>query len=359
MPLDAETAHFKSFKSSAFYPPVIYLPQSMGLWLARQLGGGPVALLYAGRFANLLVFALLVAWAIRVAPFHRWAFCLLGALPMNLYHAASLNPDAMTFSLHLLLWVFILQVGWGQPKARYQAIKLSIALAFFLGASKGYWFLLIPCFFIPYPAEATIRKGVWLCGMIGLYLAAAVLWGYLNRNLIQFNHPDVAPLQQIRHILSHPESFAGAFCRACKIEYAVHYVRSAFGMLAWIHIHLPYWLLMSYLSLLIYFSLIDGPINGGISISMRLTLLGAALLGIIAVFVWLYCSYNPVGSPDLRGVQGRYFIPLVPLLLLTFTPCAKERSRPIVGRAILAASVLTITGIVTLNALICRFYDFW
>lgn len=38
MPLDAETAHFKSFKSSAFYPPVIYLPQSMGLWLARQLG---------------------------------------------------------------------------------------------------------------------------------------------------------------------------------------------------------------------------------------------------------------------------------------------------------------------------------
>lgn len=356
LPLEPTHTQFVNFNSSAFYPPTIYLPQSVGMAITRLLGGGPLELLYAGRLANLIVFILVVAWAIRQAPFHRWAFCLLGIMPMNLYHAASLNPDALTFSLHLLFWAFILQVGWGPPNKKNIAILFSLGAACLLGASKGYWFLLVPCFFIPYPVMAPIRKWAWIVGMVSLYLAAACGWGYLNRDLIQFNNPEVSPLQQIHHVLSHPGAFGTTLLWSWKPEYVIHYARSMFGMLAWIHIHLPYWLLVSFLSLLFYFFQNDGPINGTISMPMRMSSLCACFVGIFCIFFWLYCSYNPVGSPELRGVQGRYFIPLIPVLMLAITRSPARKPIPDRLGLICSVSLAMISGSTTLIALIQRFY---
>jgi uncharacterized membrane protein len=356
LPLEPNHTHFINFNSSAFYPPIIYMPQSAGMAIARIMGGGPLLLLYAGRLANLIVFILVVAWAIQQAPFHRWAFCLLGAMPMNLYHAASLNPDALTFSLHLLFWAFILKIGWGPTNEKKNAVLFSLGAAFILGASKGYWFLLIPAFFISYPDIAPIRKWAWISGMFSLYLAAACFWGYLTRNLIQFNNPEVSPLQQIHHILSNPGAFGTTLLWSWKIEYAIHYVRSMFGMLAWIHIHLPYWLLVCYLSLLFYLFLTDGPVNCTISIPLRMISLCAGFAGIFCIFFWLYCSYNPVGSHELRGVQGRYFIPLIPVVMLALTRSPTRKPIPEKLGLVLIVSGIMTAGMTTLIALFQRFY---
>ena len=57
-----------SFPSSATFSPLVYLPQAAGIAVARQWGGGVFEQMIAGRMANLLVYLVLMASAIGVAP---------------------------------------------------------------------------------------------------------------------------------------------------------------------------------------------------------------------------------------------------------------------------------------------------
>jgi uncharacterized membrane protein len=50
------------------------------------------------------------------------------------------------------------------------------------------------------------------------------------------------------------------------------------------------------------------PMQRGISALVLLVSLGALIVG-------LYLSFSPVGASVMFGVQGRYFIPILPLLL--------------------------------------------
>ena len=48
----------------------------------------------------------------------------------------------------------------------------------------------------------------------------------------------------------------------------------------------------------------------------RITLVGVSLLVILATFAGMLISWTPVGCETILGVQGRYFLPVLPLLLL-------------------------------------------
>jgi uncharacterized membrane protein len=63
-PLDPQRREFVEFVGVASYSPLGYAPQIAGILLARNLGGGPLVLLYAGRLANGLTAILVVAAAL-------------------------------------------------------------------------------------------------------------------------------------------------------------------------------------------------------------------------------------------------------------------------------------------------------
>ena len=47
---------FQDFRGTTLYNPVVYLPQIVGVWLARALNLPPLWLVYAGRVCALIVF---------------------------------------------------------------------------------------------------------------------------------------------------------------------------------------------------------------------------------------------------------------------------------------------------------------
>ena len=94
--LDPQRQQFTAFANTALYSPVPYLPQSVAIWAARFGELSPLAMLYLARAANLIVYLLLAAAAVRLAPIHKWALALVALMPMSVYLAASLSADAMT-----------------------------------------------------------------------------------------------------------------------------------------------------------------------------------------------------------------------------------------------------------------------
>jgi uncharacterized membrane protein len=44
-----------------------------------------------------------------------------------------------------------------------------------------------------------------------------------------------------------------------------------------------------------------------------------------AIITFLYLSWNPVGASAVGGVQGRYFLPVLPVILYGLTAFTKQR----------------------------------
>ena len=101
IPLDPNDRSFiASF--AAPYSPHFYFPQVLGLTLGRELGLGPLALLYLGRLCTLVFCIWMFYWSIRRTPVLKWVFCLLAATPINMSLAASCSQDAVINGLAFL-----------------------------------------------------------------------------------------------------------------------------------------------------------------------------------------------------------------------------------------------------------------
>lgn len=72
-----------------------YLPQALGIWLARARGADFYTMLRTGRICNLLLYLALAALAAALAPAGvRGLLACVALLPMPLQLAGSLSPDA-------------------------------------------------------------------------------------------------------------------------------------------------------------------------------------------------------------------------------------------------------------------------
>src|SRR5262249_11503532 len=107
-PLDPNERSTTAFPGSAYYTFVPYLPQGVGIALARPAGFGPLGVFYAGRLANLLLAGLFVFAAVRTIPVFKVVLGTVTLLPMTVHQFASLSPDTSTIAVALLLTAVLL-----------------------------------------------------------------------------------------------------------------------------------------------------------------------------------------------------------------------------------------------------------
>ena len=99
--------------------PVMYLPQAAGMALVRAFGGSALSLVFAARFLNLLAFLLLTSAAICRMPFGREILCGVGLLPMTLHLAASMSYDAGILGCSFLLCAEIFRFAYGRADGAF------------------------------------------------------------------------------------------------------------------------------------------------------------------------------------------------------------------------------------------------
>ena len=106
--------------------PLAYVPQALGFTLARVLGLNSIALLYLGRFLNLLLFAAVGVLTIKRLPFGKNVFFGVSILPMSLHLAASLSYDVVILAFTGYFTAVCLDLAY---KADTVKVKDVIALA--------------------------------------------------------------------------------------------------------------------------------------------------------------------------------------------------------------------------------------
>jgi uncharacterized membrane protein len=137
---------------------------------------------------------------------------------------------------------------------------------------------------------------------------------------------------------------------------AWHWTRAFIGVLGWLDTFLPGVLYGSYVAVLLAGALLDDSGTARLGLADRGVMVGLFLVSVLALMTSLYVVWNALGYPVVQGVQGRYFIPFAPLLLLALHGGRLGgSSAPFLGAgvAVYLIGVLSVTAVVLVN----RYYE--
>lgn len=306
----------KSEKFSPLGQPAQYFFPAVGVTLARAIGLGQVGTLYLGGLFQLAVYIAILYLAIRLTPF-KALFAMLGILPFMLGSAGSYLYDVPLNALSFLLAGYVFYLVFTKPKMRWWDIALLAVIALLVVPMKyAYMPLVLLPLLIPkekWPRQ--ISKKVF-CIVLILAAVAAVgvligsdLLSKLKVGAISIGGGEVYSFGALFHF---PREFPRLFLATFIDQMGLVLRAGEFSLI----LQMPEWLhfVMAMLLLLAVFPARDQSIHilqkwqkgwmVGIAVLVYILILFAALL------------WTPVGSYHIAGLQSRYLIPVLPLIVL-------------------------------------------
>lgn len=341
-PFSSKPRIWKDFMNTAYFSPVAYAPAVVGIWIARLIGSSALEMMYAARITGLLCWTGLIFTAICLAPVFKWVVVLIGLLPMSIFLAASLSADVMTNGLTMLLTALILRSAFAGEKAFSRSEgALILFVSVFVALTKQVYFPLAAlALIIPTGRFGGIkRKTAYLSILAVVTIAVNLIWAWLVRGVVEtVSWAD--PGRQIQFIISHPWEYMKVLAATLSIRWWM-YIQWFVGVLGWLDTWLPLWVYPSYVAAMFSVAAMDKGEGRPMHVTERLLLVGICSAVSLLIATSLYISDTSPMSPTIRGIQGRYFIPLAIAGLL-----ALYNRKIIVPERILSIAVMTFCCVV-------------
>lgn len=361
-PLEPESTAFVGFFPAANYSPVQYIPQALAIAMGRILGFGPLTLFYLARLANALFAWILTYIAIRISPVGGRFALLVALLPMTQLLMSSCSPDAMTIASALLftsvLTRFLIDGSWSRAQALTALLSgvgmCSIKIVFipFLFSGLGVLFR------SGRGANSQIRRIAWqqlVTAILSTALIGAWLWSAQGTGHATALPEGVDANAQLAFLRQDPHGFFRLLARTFYFE-GGFYWDSMIGILGWLNLRLPdfiYQIAALAFPLAIYAELRSTKLQAATLVWM----LSLVVLAITLTELALYLIWTPVGGWLIEGVQGRYFIPILPFVgVCAASLFERPRAWPYAAQAYMLLTAIILTIQVVMHITIVRAY---
>lgn len=310
-------------------PFYIKLPSVLGICLGRLLGLDGAVTFYLGRIFNFILFAVLAIAAVKLVPVGKTGLKLICLLPMTLHVCASYSYDAGTIGLSFLAIALLLKLWDREKQASNQLLLLIVILEALLVPCKlVYCASLLLGLFAPRRCFVSNKQMVlFKCGLcIGVLLCFALTkltsvtamatgpTSGLDQRGDEFGH-----FYTIESALADPAATLGFFLGSMLLTGDFYAQTLVGGSLGWFQgtIAAPYYVVFAYYAILfLSFIKCDNEEDYCIDGSLRMVCLIASLLAWIAVMASMYLGWTFDTEPVILGIQGRYFLPVLPLFML-------------------------------------------
>jgi uncharacterized membrane protein len=331
IPLNSSARRFVAFPGSAYYSPLPYLPQALGIAVGRFFGLGPLGLLYIGRLFNCLAALGLVGFAVYTIPFAEEIILLVGLLPMSLYLYASQSPDAALIGCALVFSALSLAAGARGSWKAWELVVAAVASAVFCSVKPVYFPMLlaglVPHLFQRGKTASTIRSHAIL---LTVALGTTASWMLLAHSTMTLPLGGGHPSEQMHLVMHHPMVLVHALANSLGLVQIIADYFMTVGFLGWLTVPiLPVGIYILPLSGLVILGILGIRTDVEFPLSRRLWLLVVALTSALLVCVAMYFLATGVGQERIVGVQGRYFIPILALAGVPAIRLAPVSQRPI------------------------------
>ena len=306
--------------------PLAYVPQALGFTLARVLGLNSIALLYLGRFFNLLLFAAVGVLTIKRLPFGKNVFFGVSILPMSLHLAASLSYDVVILAFTGYFTAVCLNLAYKVETVKVKDIvALAVVMAVMGPCKMVYGAIAGFCLLIP------VKKfGNWGKWTIS---AAAVLGSFLAAMAVVNLRTVAMYTQESDSYVAWAEEAGYSFAEL--IHQPVRVLQLFYNTVAWqgeslysgmlgeslgnrdAVLNTPYVVILVLTACLVLLALKKPGEEIFMKIKDRLWIWFICLVIFAALMFSMLLAWTPKSSNMVQGVQGRYMLPLLPIFLFT------------------------------------------
>ena len=300
-----------------------YFPQVLGVSLGRILGLNGIQTGVLGRISALLLFAVLISYSLKIIPkFFEKVLFTISILPMTLQQVCSYNYDSVLFTACFFLFAYLLYLIYEKEKINKLDIAL-VTLSSIVIATIKFVYLPILGLGLLIPREKfTLKNGKTLVILmlvvlsLGSYLVVmkcnSLFWNVYESNtssLINYNTFTIS--QVIQHPIREIVIIIATFQR-----FTADYISQMIsGPLGWLEMNVPALQLSGFLMMLFY-SLFSIEKKSKMDRNVKICSGLFSMLMILIVILALQISWTPDNSLIVVGVQGRYFLPILPMILL-------------------------------------------
>lgn len=325
---DSVSTYHSAFQQNPFYS---YLPQAIGILIAKLLDLNVIWVLWLGRIFNLLFYATVVSYSVKKSPILKIPLMVTACIPICIQQAASFSIDSMFAGLGFLTvaYFFYYYKSEDFSISNIEIVKFSI-LCLLLGLCKLPFLamiLLLLCIpsskFKDKYSKLYILAFIMIVGIIGIFWSKFIAMpSYTHSWRAEYYRTHlINPDKQMDYILKHPVDFLIAI------------------------LHIPNTLLNS--SILSEFNTVHSviPLEGKVYTSGFISAIYPLFIGAIWLFypklekinifdrigpllvlIIIYAgtcisqliSWGTVGSLENMGLHARYFFPLFALIPFIF-----------------------------------------
>ncbi|MEG1809075.1 MAG: DUF2142 domain-containing protein, partial [Oscillospiraceae bacterium] len=165
--------------------PVLYVPQTLGISLARALGAGGTMTQLFGRLGNLAAYIGLVWFAIKSIPLGKTVLAVIALFPMSLQIAASMCYDALLIGIAFAFLALCFKCAYCKDRPTWQDIAALAVFAVMLAPSKGIYLPIVALALIVAPRLFKNKKNgmIVICALVAV---AVVVWLAFNGQSILY-----------------------------------------------------------------------------------------------------------------------------------------------------------------------------
>ena len=305
------------------YPFFLYLPAVIVFFIVRLLNIPIIYGIYIAKYINFMIFMIGGYEAIKRIPFGKYVLMVCMFLPMVLQQAVSLSADSIVNTVMFVYIAYTLELVFQKDKiTRKQLIKYSLLIIFVSLAKMAYIPLIGLGFLLIFTKNMTKKEKIAIFGVGTAICIALVAINFIYSSGLKnpsaeayYEQANVNGTEQVKYILKNPLQFINVLKNTISRQ-GQNYINGVIGSpLGWLDIHISQMVINAFLIILIVSTMIE---NNEISLSVkqRSWLLIVGIATVILIITAMYISWTTVGFIIAEGIQGRYFIPLLPIFLL-------------------------------------------
>lgn len=353
---DAKIDYTPSYFNSAFSqnPFYSYLPQGLGVLLAKLLDLNSIWMLWLARMFNLLLYGSIISLAIRKTPILKFPMLVVSILPLAIYQAASLSVDGMYASLAILAFAYFLYF-YKTPNIEWKDLGIFYGSIILCGLLKSPFLALsLLIFLVPNNHFENKTQNIISKLLILPTLAIGLLWSSYATSVLTnswrgefFANKHVNATEQLNYLVSNPgfaaERFLNVFTQSPTVVERFFYfsndVRDYSSPL----------LAILYMIFFIVFSLIY-PLEEKFKLKTRIEGFLIGFLIYVGVIGVQYLTWASVGAKSvMNGVFSRYFIPLLMFIPFIINTDFLELDREKLSLIFLTIAISFISGMIMLT----------
>ncbi len=324
-----------------------YLPSAVGFTIARLLGRNMITMFMAARWVNVLVCSLIISFAVKRIPYGGACLAAIALFPKTLQQIASCSYDGVVIAGTFLFIAYCIAAAYDR---RFSIMDLLILFlsGFFVASSKGgtYVPLLGIALMIPFTAKKLHRENIELqsvwkgitaallgsCAVLFFGKFVGLVFGMLTRQsgtAVYGAGVSERTLYSLSDLISSPGKLIDLFLNTVNVR-GDGLISEMVGKNLCQRWYLVFaFLFLAFLGILHERKSGDGieretvsdqksqhTLPCHINMGGRVWLLFLAASSTALVFLSMLVAFTTKGAAYIEGIQGRYLLPIIPLVYL-------------------------------------------